>query len=291
MGKFERTRYILIACLDILLEEKQLLLFPLVSLACTGLVLLSFLPMWDPVVWHQIMSSHQGSYSSPGGAKNSAPELLKLFTFYYLNYFFIAFFNTGLTACAVRHMQGEKADFKEGFGVAIGLAHRIAGWALIAACVGTALKVIQSETRNPIGRILAGLFGMTFSISSYFVIPMMVVGDKGPIDAIVESAKLFKQTWGERFISALGFGAVFIILMLPGLVLVFLLGAIGVPGLALLALAGVYIVFCALVQSALETIFRAGLYTYATTGKAPDGFDAGELRSAFVPAKTGGAGF
>ena len=53
MGKFERTRYILIACLDILLEEKQLLLFPLVSLACTGLVLLSFLPMWDPVVWEK----------------------------------------------------------------------------------------------------------------------------------------------------------------------------------------------------------------------------------------------
>ena len=40
MGKFERTKYILIACFGVLAEDKALLLFPLVSGFCSLLVTL-----------------------------------------------------------------------------------------------------------------------------------------------------------------------------------------------------------------------------------------------------------
>jgi fatty acid desaturase len=80
---------------------------------------------------------------------------------------------------------------------------------------------------------------------------------------------------------------VFVVLSLPGIALLCLIAVWPAAALALVFLAGLWFVFCGLVQSALETIFRAGLYTYAQTGKAPDGFDAGELRGAFAPAKTG----
>jgi hypothetical protein len=59
--------------------------------------------------------------------------------------------------------------------------------------------------------------------------------------------------------------------------------ATGIGGVAavFIAAAIVYLMAASLVMGTLGTIFRAGLYVYATTGKAP--FDTALMASAFGP--------
>ena len=51
-------------------------------------------------------------------------------------------------------------------------------------------------------------------------------------------------------------------------------------GAVCLTLAVLYLVLLWLIQAALETIFKAAVYVYATQGQAPEGFEGGLLSSA-----------
>ena len=75
--------------------------------------------------------------------------------------------------------------------------------------------------------------------------------------------------------------------MLPVFVLVplaFLAGdAAGPLLLVLVPLAVLYILVLSIVFSALNTIFRAGTYVYATTGQAPTSMNPALLQATFHP--------
>ena len=49
-----------------------------------------------------------------------------------------------------------------------------------------------------------------------------------------------------------------------------------------IALAVVYLIALALIQSALQSIFQAALYLYARDGQVPEGFHADALRDAMA---------
>src|SRR5437762_791926 len=84
----------------------------------------------------------------------------------------------------------------------------VACFALIAATVCMILRAIE-ERVGFIGRIVVGLIGMGWSLATYLVVPVLVARDVGPIDAVKESATLFKKTWGEIVIGQVGLGAAF----------------------------------------------------------------------------------
>lgn len=291
MGKFERTKYILMACFGVLAEEKTLLLFPLISGACSLLVTLSFIPFFDPIFWHQL-GHHSHSTLAPKGQPMTAhdiAEYTKLFMFYFCNYFVITFFNTALVACAMRSLRGEVTGFRDGLQEATSRIVQIAGWALISAIVGVVLKIVESRSKNLAVIIASAIGGIAFSIGSFLVVPVMVAENKGPIDAFMESARLFKKTWGEQLISGLGFGLAFLTIALPAFGL-FMLAFIVPPALAIVFMALAFLAFmlAVLAMTAAETIFRAALYAYASTGQAPDFFNDDDMKAAFTPKKRAG---
>src|SRR5258706_5215313 len=125
----------------------------------------------------------------------SAAYYAVAFLFYFSQYFVIFFFNAALVGAAMIRLDGGDPSFGDGIRVATSRIGVIAGYALIAATVGMILRAIQ-ERVGFIGRLVVGLIDMGWSLATYLVVPGLVARDGGPLDAVQESAALFKKTWG-----------------------------------------------------------------------------------------------
>lgn len=157
----------------------------------------------------------------------------------------------------------------------------IVGWALVSATVGLLFRIIEDRLEKA-GQIVVALLGMAWSVTSFLVIPMLVVEKVGPITALKESTRLLKKTWGEQLIGNFSFGLVFFVLMIPAILLVVMGAIFAEPAGKLLmwGLAVVYFIGLALVQSALQAIFQTAVFLYARDNQVPPGFQAEMLRDA-----------
>ena len=276
MGKFSRTWQLMKASWYVLKQDKEMLVFPLVSGICCLIVLASFaIP---------IISSE--SYNPPGRDAALAEQAVyygTLFVFYFINYFIIVFFNCAVIACAVKRMTGENPTVGDGFSAAFSRIGAIAGWALIAATVGLILRIIEDRSEK-VGRIVAGILGMAWTVVSFLVVPGLVIENLGPVEALKDSARKLKETWGEQLIGNFSFGLVFFLLFLPAPILVVLGVAIGSTAavIAFVCLALVYLLILSLVQSTLKSIFQAALYLYAHNLQVSDGFSEEMLRDSMM---------
>ena len=128
---------------------------------------------------------------------------------------------------------------------------------------------------------ITGLLGIGGGI---LVIPILVVEKMGPITALSESAALLKKTWGEQLIGNFSYGLVFFLLGLPAILpLIFGYVTGTKEGMFVgIGLAIIYLLFLALIQSALQAIFQAALYLYARDGQVPPGFQADLLTNAIT---------
>jgi tryptophan-rich sensory protein len=206
-----------------------------------------------------------------------------LFLFYFCNYFVVVFFNAGIVACATARMSGGSPTVGDGFRAAASRLPLIIGWALVSATVGLILRIIEGRSEK-VGRFVAALFGMAWTAVSFLVVPVLVVENKNPIAALKESTVLLKKTWGEQLISNFSFGMIFFLLSIPAVGLV-VLGALAHNVMILaacIALAVIYFIVLALIQSALQSIFQAALFLYARNGQIPEGFHSDVLSNAMV---------
>jgi hypothetical protein len=264
------------ACWQVLKQDTKLLIFPLVSGTCCLLLLISFaVPLYFTDRWQP-----------PGGdagATQQAAYYGVLFLFYLCNYFVVIFFNAGIVACATLRMSGGNPTVGDGFRAAAARLPAIAGWAVVSATVGLILRLIEDRSKW-VGRIVAGLLGAAWTVVSFLVVPILVVENKNPITALQESTALVKKTWGEQVAGNFGFGLIFFLLALPAIAVIGLSifsGHIAVIG-ACVALAVVYFIGLALVQSALHSIFQAAVFLYARDGQVPAGFEAELLGNAML---------
>jgi hypothetical protein len=274
MGKITRTWSLMSECWQVLKQEKNLLVFPLISGICCLLVLASFgIPIFLTGAWHP-----------PGHGAMPVRQVAyygTLFAFYAANYFVVVFFNAAMVACAAIRLGGGTPTVADGLRAAASRLPVIAGWALVSASVGMILRLIEDRS-DKIGQIVAGLLGTAWTLVSFLVVPILVIENKGPIEALKDSASLLKKTWGEQLISNFSFGLIFFVLALPAFALVslgFFLGGM-VAGFVCVGLAAIYLLTLALIQSALQAIFQTALYLYARDGQVPQGFRAEVLEGA-----------
>jgi len=279
--RLSRSWSLVKASASVLRQDKELLLFPLISMGALILVVASFaLPVFGLGVLDGI--------SRGGSPEISAGLYAVAFLFYFSQYFVIFFFNAALVGAAMIRLDGGTPTFGDGLRVATSKVGTIAGYALIAATVGMILRAIQ-ERVGFIGRIIVGLLGATWTVATYLVVPVLVARDVGPIDAVKESTALLRKTWGENVIGQVGlaaaFGFIFLGVVLCGALLVVAsLFTHSIP-LLVVALAATVLAIgiTGLVQSALTGIYAAALYRYATTGQSTAGFDSAALKLAFAP--------
>ena len=115
-SKFSTTWSLMGEAWQVLKQDKEMLLFPLVSGICCLLVMASFaIP---------IISSE--SWQPPGRDATTSQQIgyyATLFTFYFCNYFVISFFNVAVIACAAIRLQGGDPTVADGFRAAFSRIH------------------------------------------------------------------------------------------------------------------------------------------------------------------------
>jgi hypothetical protein len=264
----------------VLMLDKELLVFPLMSGIACFLVLATFFGV----------GLAMGVTRSGSAAANEVVSWGLLFAYYFVNYFVIVFFNSALVACAMIRFQGGNPTVEDGLRAAKARIPQIVAWALLAATVGVVLRVIQDRV-PAVGKFVIGLLGAAWTIATYFIVPLLVIDKLGPLDAVKRSVTLMKQTWGETLVSNVGISlvigiATFVFLIVAGAATVVLFGMTGSTGVLITCV--VLIVAClvavSLIGSALNTIVLSALYLYAAEKKVPQAFD-GVAQVAFAPAK------
>jgi hypothetical protein len=274
--RFSRSWRLVKASSAVLGANKRLMVFPVLSSICTLIVAASFLV---PAFANGMLSHFDRGHMTPGTA-------VFLFLFYLVQYFVIIFFNSALVGAATIHLRGGNPTVSDGFQIAMSKLPTIFGYAVISATVGMVLRAIQ-ERAGFIGRWVAGLLGVAWTLATFLVVPVMVNQEIGPFDAVKRSAELLKRTWGENLIGnagiGLAFGLVTMLVVLGGAALVFL--AISTHStsvvVVVVALCVLTVLMLAVIQSALHGIYAAAVYRYAEEGDAGVGFDKALVADAF----------
>jgi hypothetical protein len=274
-GRFANSFALMKASANVLRLDKELMVFPLMSGIATLLVAASFVaPIF--MIGPDIFAEGEANYVAYTWG----------FLFYLVQYTVIFFFNAALVGAALIRLDGGDPTVSDGLAIASKRMGSILGYAAIAATVGMVLRFI-SERVGFLGQIIVGLFGIAWTLTTYLTVPILVTKDIGPIDAVKESALVFKRTWGEQVVGNFGMGAAIFTMGLCwaclsfGMVFLVAMPIGSVPlTVAAFGVAVLGFILLGLFASALSGIYTAALYRFAMTGNAGH-FDAGIMSNAF----------
>ena len=252
------------SCLDVLKKDRELILFPVFAAISVGLFVL-------------IMSA--GGYLDNLDTEQGGSLTPIIFLIFGAN-FLIVFFNSALVSAALERLRGGDPNVSSGLSHAVKHIHHIFFWSIIVTIVAILIAMIRGDRReNSIFRqIFASLIQAGWAMMTFFVVPIIVSENIGPINAIKRSTSLFKQTWGDQVVANFGFGIFQLFGVLLGVVVGWffglfspLFGAILGGSLAVMSVAIIY---------TLEGIYKAALYEFAL-GEKPLEFQQEDLRTAY----------
>jgi Family of unknown function (DUF6159) len=280
--RLARTQAIMSAAWQILKEDKQLLLLPMASSVCLVLLTAS-------IAAPAVIGAFASGSVTDDFRRMASLSYIGMFLFYVTAYAIGIFFNAALALCVLRKLEGRPASITDGLREATACLPQILGWAVVATTIGMLLKAVERRS-GFIGGLIVKAVGLTWSVATFLVVPVLVAEKKGPIDAVQESVQLLRRTWGEDLLAGIGFGALSFFLSLPG----FLAFVIGLGMMAshlymaiiVMVLAILYFPLLGLVLSTLSTIFDVVLYRFAKLGTITPGFDRELLQSSFVAKST-----
>lgn len=266
---------------EVLKQDQRLLAFPLMAGAASLVVIAAFVGG----------AFGLGAFDGLHGGRSVTPaQFLAALAFYVVLYFVTFYANAALVAAVLIRFDGGTPTVGDGLRAANARLGSLFGYAVIAATVGMVLRAIQ-ERVGFVGRLVAGLLGVGWTLATSLVVPVLVTRDVGAFEAVKESGALLKTTWGENVAGRIGLSAAFFLLhvgvALAGVALAGAAVALGNQWLAVLLVAALVVgeLLLALVHVALDGIYTAALYRYATGGQVGGGFDVDVLRSAYAPKK------
>ncbi len=274
MGRISATIEIAKSSWRVLKADKELTVLPVLSGLASIVIAATFLiPM----------------LSSAESELTTANYLFLAILYFVLSYVTI-FFNAALVSAAHERLSGGDPTVGSALRGATSRAGKILPWALLSATVSIVLRTLE-ERAGTLGRIVAGLAGMAWSVVTFLVLPIIVIEGVGVGDAVRQSGTLFRRTWGENLAAQVGFGLLGFVAMIPAIVL-FAIG-VGGAGIVLVAVGVLWVIAVAVVMATLSGIFQTALYHYATDGRVPgDYFRPGAFDDAFMPkSRNRGFGF
>lgn len=266
MGRIGRSFQLVGESYRILMQDKELMVLPLISgvfiVAAVAAMALGF--------------GITGSHLPRGGAL-----YLPVFLFYVVVYAIGIFFQAAVVAGATERMQGGDPTVRSALAAATRRLGPIVMWALVAATVGMILRAIRDRA-GFVGKILTGILGVAWSLATFFIVPVLVLEDRSIPDSFTRSVSVFRQTWGETVVGGTTLGAATVCAWLTLIAITGLLAmAIGMPALAVFFVGAVALI---IVFSALQGVYVASLYRFATGGGAT-GLNPSMLQQAFQPKK------
>ncbi|TAH36602.1 hypothetical protein EYC59_00280 [Candidatus Saccharibacteria bacterium] len=280
--------------------DKELSLLPLLSAALGVLTLVVIGGLYFAVGGIQTQGSITDSSASFGMSGGDVPGWVNLL-FGMVVYFSMTvianFFGGAVIYGAVERFRGGDPTVKSSLAGVRRKFRPLLLFSLMMATIGFALQAL--EQRLPLaGKIAVWLVGAAWNIANFFAIPIIVMSDEDvhPFDATRGSVGMIKKVWGESVVASAGVGIVFLLGFIVYLVTIGLVGAVSGALISVLHVSGWFMLPVAILAvlgfavfmllfATLDSIVRAALYHYATTGKAPEQFNQELLRSTITPKK------
>jgi Family of unknown function (DUF6159) len=264
MGRIGRSFALVGQSYRILMQDKELMVLPLISGAIIAAVLGSAL---FGIGLDAIERHRPGTY-------------LPLFLTYVVIYAVGIFFQAAIVAGATERMRGGDPTVASALAAASRRAGSILLWAVVAATVGMLLRSVEQRA-GVLGKIAVRIVGGVWSLATFFVVPVLVLEERSVRESFTRSVTVFKRTWGETVVGGTSLGMAAVCAWVTLVAVVALLAyVIGVAAVAVLIVGGVFLM---IFFSALQGIYVASLFRYATEGPGGSGFDGALLKQAFVP--------
>lgn len=272
MGRIARSFRLIGQSWRVLLKDPELLVLPLISGIAITIVTLSFVvPL---------------GFLGEDGIEGVSDVVMYavLFGFYVVTYTISFFFQAAVVAGASERMRGGDPTVGSALGAAARRFPALLAWGVVAATVGMVLRAVE-ERSGVVGKIVAGLIGVVWSLATFFMVPVLVMEELPVRASFKRSWAIFKETWGETVVGSMGIGLLTFLGMLVLMAVGFGLATMDLWVTAGLTV-GVGFVLLMLVSSALGGVYTAAMYRYATEGPdAETGFDQELLASAYRPKK------
>jgi len=279
--KLERALALGVACWKVLILDKEMLLFPVMSALALGLVF--SLSGWAVYTTPELQAFFQSIFDNQQPEQDPRFWAL-MFVFLYVSYFIMIFFNAGLLGCALIRFAGGDPTVMDGLSLSVRRLPQILIWSLVTAFVGWILQILESRLKGLL-KFFINLLGAGWAVATYFAVPILVVDGVGPVTAVRRSVQAVRKTWGEALVGHIGLGALNFLVSIVAMPIV-MLGVLSYeqnPVLGSgLASAGITLMLIgAVIVTTLSAILRAALYIYAVEGEMPLNFDSRLIRNAF----------
>lgn len=204
-------------------------------------------------------------------------EYVALFVLYFVTTFVASFF----TAALVHAVNDTFHEREPSIGWSVRAAWRMKGsiavWSLVAAVVSLLLRQLE-ESDSPLAGIATAVFSLGWTVTTFFVVPVIVFEDVSVGSMFRRSAETFRDTWGETLGTGLGLGLGQFLLaaaaVVLGVGLAVVVGAAS-PGAGLgvdIVVIVVGLLGAFLVGQTIRGIAKTALYLYAREGSVPDEF-------------------
>jgi len=277
-SKMSNSWVLIRASAGVLRADKELVIFPILS-GLVGLVVLAsfFLP-----------SLLSGFFDSLLGGRLGGIAFLVGLAFYSVQAFVGLFANSALIGAAMIRLRGGDPTVGDGFRIAVKHLGAIFVFSFFSGTVGMVLRLLSRRGKG-LGRLGAAIGGLAWNLVTYLVLPVLVVEETDPVEAIIRSATLLKKTWGEQIVGKLSTDALFGLpkLLVIGLLVVVILlrlpSASPTAFALVIALLILILIVLGLIESTLKTIYVAAVYRYAAQGEASGFFSEEMVKEAFQP--------
>jgi hypothetical protein len=287
MGKLQRSWMLFQTSMQVIVGNKQLILFPIVIASLMIVVVLFFLapvalmPTGYSVTqvehWQAVGNAIVAESGTDANGRQDVrftPAAMAYLAFLYLAAMFAAtFLNVAFYHEILAALAGDDVSIGRGLKFAMTRLKAIALWSLLAGAVGLVIKALERRF-GFVGRIIVGLVGVAWSIASVFAIPIIVEDETAtnPMETLKKSASILKQTWGESLIGYVGltFASGMIVLGSMGFLALALFVSVAVDNFWIIGAAVAVWLIGILVFSYLLSlagqVYKGALYLYAANG-------------------------
>ncbi len=273
MGRIRNTFELAKLSWGVLKKDRELLVIPVLSFLVSAALLI-------PLLFVVFATASTESGGAEEASANPAMVLVGIVAALGLSVISV-FFNGALVAGAHERLAGGDPTVGSAIRKAFSRIPGLVPWAILTATVGMILRALRDRA-GWLGQFVISMVGMAWEVATFLVVPAIVIDDKGAIEGLKTSGSLLKSTWGENLAARVGFGLLGFVAMLPAVLLIAVFGSLGGVGLIVgIAVGVVWIAVVVVVMTALNAVFQAALYLYATSGMAPSGFEGSSLGESF----------
>lgn len=260
--------------LKVLQSNKKLIIFPIVSSIALFVILTSFfIGIGAALGWH---------FDELNQSENNLTRYLITFIVYLISYTVVIFFNIALMHCVRLYFEDKEVSLSIGLKYSLSRWRYIISWAAFAATVGLILKIIQDNV-GKLGKFLIGLLGIAWSVSTFFVVPIVAYENKSPWDALKESISMMKKLWGESLTAGFSFGILQLCSLVVMCVLAFFLAMANIYLGIIVLIIGLVLIFS--VFSSLNSIFISAIYTKVSSDINVKEFADSDVNALFASKK------